>query len=98
MLAKLLIETLVIWLLFFLYVWLSTVPLGPVGDSCGTEDFLLAPNRAFTAELTELGADVTWKEVPGFGHEWRFWDQQVEAFLDWLPREDVYAKMGKRSC
>ena len=24
--------------------------------------------------------------------------EQVEAFLDWLPREDVYAKMGKRSC
>ena len=33
MLAKLLIETLVIWLLFFLYVWLSTVPLGPVGGA-----------------------------------------------------------------
>jgi S-formylglutathione hydrolase FrmB len=70
----------------------------PIYDSCGTEDFLLASNQAFAAELTELGAEVTWKEVPGFGHEWRFWDQQVEAFLDWIPRDDVYAKMGKRSC
>ncbi|MBR1828038.1 MAG: hypothetical protein IJ781_00810 [Atopobiaceae bacterium] len=33
MLAKLLVETLVIWVLFFLYVWLSTVPLGPVGGA-----------------------------------------------------------------
>ena len=33
MVAKLLVETLVIWALFFLYVWLSTVPLGPVGGA-----------------------------------------------------------------
>lgn len=33
MLAKLLVETLVIWALFFAYVWLSTVPLGPVGGA-----------------------------------------------------------------
>ena len=33
MLVKLLVETLVIWVLFFLYVWLSTVPLGPVGGA-----------------------------------------------------------------
>jgi hypothetical protein len=33
MLTKLLVETLVIWVLFFLYVWLSTVPLGPVGGA-----------------------------------------------------------------
>lgn len=67
-------------------------------SACGMDDFLFADNQAFAAELTELGADVTWKEVPGFGHEWRFWDQQVEQFLDWIPRDDVYAKMGKRSC
>ena len=66
--------------------------------ACGMDDFLFADNQAFAAELGELGADVTWKEVPGFGHEWRFWDQQVEQFLDWIPRDDAYAKMGKRSC
>lgn len=33
MLTKLLVETAVIWALFFLYVWLSTVPLGPVGGA-----------------------------------------------------------------
>ena len=70
----------------------------PIYDSCGGDDFLLEINRAFATELKDLGADVTWKEIEGFGHEWRFWDQEVEQFLDWLPREDVYAKMGKRSC
>ena len=33
MAQRLLVETLVIWALFFLYVWLSTVPLGPVGGA-----------------------------------------------------------------
>lgn len=66
-------------------------------DSCGDQDFLLEPNLAFAEELKKLGADVTWKVGAGFGHEWRFWDRQVEQFLDWLPREDYYAKLGKRS-
>jgi S-formylglutathione hydrolase FrmB len=67
-------------------------------SACGMNDFLFEPNQAFASELGELGADVTWKEVPGFGHEWRFWDQQVEQFLDWIPRDDEYAKLGKRAC
>ena len=67
-------------------------------SACGMDDFLFEANQAYAAELAELGAEVTWKEVPGFGHEWRFWDQQVEQFLDWIPRDDVYAQMGKRPC
>ena len=77
---------------------LTTARSSRPSTACGMDDFLFADNQAFVAELTELGADVTWKEVPGFGHEWRFWDQQVEQFLDWIPRDDAYAKMGKRSC
>ncbi len=65
--------------------------------SCGTEDFLYKPDKAFAEKLEALGADVTWEEAEGFDHEWRFWDMQVEHFLDWLPREDYYAKLGKRS-
>ena len=65
--------------------------------ACGDKDFLFEADKAFAEELKEAGADVTWKEVAGFGHEWRFWDQQVEQFLDWLPRDDYYAKLGKRS-
>ena len=65
--------------------------------ACGDKDFLLDSNRAFVQELKDLGADVTYVEVEGYGHEWRFWDQQVEAFLDWIEREDTYSKLGKRS-
>ncbi|MBR2990267.1 MAG: hypothetical protein IKF51_02250 [Solobacterium sp.] len=65
--------------------------------SCGDQDFLYAADKAFAEELKALGADVTWEETAGYGHEWRFWDEQVEKFLDWIPRADTYAKMGKRS-
>ncbi len=65
--------------------------------SCGDQDFLYAADKAYAEELKELGADVTWSETAGYGHEWRFWDEEVEKFLDWIPRTDVYAKMGKRS-
>jgi len=40
---------------------------------------------------------VTWDEVEGYAHEWRFWNLEVERFLDWLPREDTYAKKGRRA-
>lgn len=33
LLLRMLVETLVIWVLFGLYVWLCTVPLGPVGGA-----------------------------------------------------------------
>lgn len=63
--------------------------------ACGTADFLFDSCKAFAEELKELGADVTWDEVEGYAHEWRFWNLEVERFLDWLPREDTYAKKGR---
>ncbi len=65
--------------------------------ACGTADFLYEADKKFAAKLQELGADVTWDEIDGRGHEWRFWDAEIEKFLEWLPRTDVYAEMGKRS-
>lgn len=64
--------------------------------ACGKKDFLFEANTAFRDELRTLGADVTWVEHPDFGHEWRFWDMQAEAFLDWIPRCDAYADQRKR--
>lgn len=64
--------------------------------ACGEEDSLYQNNAMFMEFLKEKKADVTWVSVPGFGHEWRFWNQQVEKFLDWIPRTDSYAKLGKR--
>lgn len=59
--------------------------------SCGTEDPLYAPDAAFRDEMKALGADVTWKEAEGMAHEWRFWNDTVQDFLNWLPRTDAYA-------
>lgn len=64
--------------------------------ACGGADFLLHSNRQYRDMLIQLGADVTWDEIPGYGHEWRFWDIEIERFLDWLPRTDCYAREGKR--
>ena len=65
--------------------------------SCGTADFLFDSCKAFADELKGLGADVTWDEIEGYGHEWRFWNIEVERFLEWLPRTDAYAAKGKRA-
>lgn len=73
----------------------KTIP--PLYLACGSDDALLASNRDYRDHLVSLGAAVTWDEVPGYGHEWRFWDMQVEKFLAWIPRDDVYAQMGRRS-
>ena len=68
----------------------------PLYISCGEDDFLIQLNTEFVNMLKEHHADVTWVPVPGFMHEWRFWNQQIEAFLDWIPRTDGYAAQGKR--
>ena len=41
---------------------------------------------------------MTYEELPEYGHEWRFWNIEVERFLDWLQpiRTDAYAQEGKR--
>ena len=45
----------------------------------------------FKDMLAENHVDVTWVSLPGYTHEWRFWNLQVEQFLDWIPRTDGYA-------
>ncbi len=65
--------------------------------SCGDKDALYESDHNFYEELKSAGADVTWSETAGRGHEWRFWDEQIEKFIEWLPREDYYKKKGKRS-
>jgi len=63
--------------------------------ACGKKDFLYEDNLTFRDEMKALGADITWEEHPDYGHEWRFWDLQVEAFLNWIKRSDAFA-IGKK--
>lgn len=64
--------------------------------ACGEKDFLFEANKAFKDRLTEMGNKVEWVTMAEYGHEWRFWNIQIEKFLDWIPRTDVYANGGKR--
>ena len=63
----------------------------PLYIACGDQDFLYEANVSFKDEMEKLGFDVTWVVGNGFTHEWRFWNREVEAFLDWIPRTDRYA-------
>lgn len=50
--------------------------------ACGTEDFLIEPNRAFKAFLDENEVPATFFTGPGI-HDFRFWRAQLEAGLEW---------------
>lgn len=67
------------------------VPLPKLYLACGEQDFLYGDNLSFHEQLTGLGIDHTWVTHPTYSHEWRFWNEQAEAFLDWIPRSDSYA-------
>jgi Predicted esterase len=70
--------------------------LPPIYLACGNEDFLYDSNVAFKDEILAMGQKLDWDMMEGYGHEWRFWDIQVEKYLDWIPRTDSYAQVGNR--
>ena len=51
---------------------------------CGTEDFLYDDNIIFRDHLKSLNYDFRYEEGPG-GHEWGYWDANIQQILDWLP-------------
>ena len=66
------------------------VALGDIYLSCGKQDFILDCSLKLKKYLEDNKVKFTWKEVGGYGHEWRFWDEQLEQFMQWLPRTDFY--------
>lgn len=68
----------------------------PIYLACGEDDFLYGMNQDFLKLLNEHQAEVTWVSLAGYGHEWRFWDMQVEEFMKWIPRTDGYAGKENR--
>ena len=54
--------------------------LPPFRFDCGTEDFLLAENRALHADLTTAGIPHGYTEFPG-GHEWPYWEEHLADSL-----------------
>jgi putative tributyrin esterase len=51
--------------------------------ACGTEDFGIEGNRAFSRYLAEIGYQHTFMQSPG-EHNWKFWDEYIEKALIWL--------------
>lgn len=47
---------------------------------CGSEDFLLQPNRDFVAHLKKLKVPHQYTEYPG-SHTWEYWDLHVRKAL-----------------
>lgn len=47
---------------------------------CGTDDFLFQNNRDFTELLIEKKIPHEFRQLPG-GHNWPYWDKQVQEFL-----------------
>lgn len=64
--------------------------------SCGLQDALLPANRNFRDYLLECGVDVTWHEAEG-GHNWEFWNQELQAILSWLPLGERWAGLNSGS-
>lgn len=60
--------------------------------TCGGDDtMMLAAVHQCRNLLLELGYDLYYEEIPGYQHEWDFWDLALRKALDeWLPlRHDV---------
>jgi S-formylglutathione hydrolase FrmB len=53
-------------------------------QSCGTKDYLYYMNRLTHEKLVELGAEITYHEIPGMEHEWDCWDQEIRRVLQWI--------------
>ena len=64
--------------------------LGDIYVSCGKEDFIFDSSLKLKEYLENKKVKFSWKEADGYGHEWRFWDEQLEEFIKWLPRTDFY--------
>ena len=51
--------------------------------ACGTEDFLIEPNRAFHRFLEEEGIAHEYRESKGV-HDMVFWREYIEKVVEWM--------------
>ena len=53
--------------------------------ACGTNDFLYEGNyQAFKRYAQEIGLEITFEEIEGYTHEWRFWDLAIQKAMDFF--------------
>lgn len=62
--------------------------------ACGTDDFLYEDTYLpFKKYAEENGIPITFEEIDGYGHEWRFWDLIIQRVLIFFGLGD--AELGK---
>ena len=52
--------------------------------ACGEEDFLAKNFTIFRKHAEEIGVKAEWFTLPGYGHEWRFWDLAIQHALTYF--------------
>ncbi len=72
------------------------IPFAPLYVACGEEDFIRDNSLHLKHALETNQIPFTWVSEPGYGHEWRFWNEQLEKFIQWLPRTDAYAEQKRK--
>ena len=63
--------------------------------SCGLDDGLLTSTREFESWLTENKIHFTREEVPGYGHVWSLWRQNLVEVAPLLFRPRPHSRSGK---
>lgn len=59
--------------------------------TCGGDDVLINDIEPALKFYKKMGLDIFYEQIPGYKHEWDFWDMQLRKGLDqWLPiKKDV---------
>ncbi len=72
-------------------------PLSKFYITCGGDDFAREGTLFGRDYLKKLGYEVFYEEIPGYTHEWDFWDLALRrALSEWLPlrRSILYPEEG----
>ena len=76
----------------------SGQPLSQFFITCGGDDFALEGTKYGSDYLKELGYSVYFEEIPGYVHEWDFWDLALrKALKEWLPLRRSILYPGRES-
>ena len=64
--------------------------------SIGDRDFLYKNVQEYHEFVEPIwkSSRLRYDDLPGYEHEFAIWDLEINNFLDWIDRGDVYKKMG----
>lgn len=64
--------------------------------TCGGADGIISDVKKGLRFYDKLGLEYFWEEIPGYRHEWDFWDMQLrKALTEWLPLNHAPIIPGK---